>query len=180
MRARWLGAGFTVAAILFQAFWLGLPAVFLSVALVVSYGLWISTAWQVIPKLRIAFILGVLVFLGHAVEELLTGFRLALPTLFGRAPWSESQLVVFNGAWALVFGAAALTLRPGRPLSAFIVVFFAVAAGVGNGVLHLLLVLQRGAYFPGAWTAPFCLAVGIWLLRLLYASEPAGSRPPSR
>jgi Protein of unknown function with HXXEE motif len=179
-RDRWLGAGFLIAAILFQALWLGLPAVFLSVALVVSYALWISTSWRVAPRLRAAFVLGILVFVGHAVEEFTTGFQLGLPALFGRAAWSDLQYVVFNAVWALVFIAAALTLRAGRSFPVFIVIFFAVAGGVGNGVLHLLLVLQRGGYFPGAWTALLCLAVGIWLLRLLYAPTPLGEPPASR
>ena len=52
------------------------------------------------------------------------------------------------------------------------VLFFAVAGGLLNGVGHLLLALQRGAYFPGAWTAPLALCVGIWLLWLLYARQP--------
>ena len=165
-----------IAAMVFQALWLGLPAVFLSVALLLSYGLWITTAWRVIPRLRFACILGIFIFLGHAAEEFLTGLQTALPAMFGRAAWSDTRYVVFNGAWALIFFAAALTIRAGRPLPVFIILFFAVAGGVGNGILHLLLVLWRGAYFPGAWTVPLCLAVGIWLLRLLYASEPIGNR----
>lgn len=171
MRTQWIGAGIVLAAILYQAFWLGLPAVFLSVALLVSYGLWICTTWHVIPKLRMAFTLAIVVFLGHAVEEFLTGFHHALPALFGRAPWSDRQFLVFNSSWALIFCMAAVAVRPMRRLPVLIILFFTVAGGVGNGVLHLLLVFQRGAYFPGAWTAPFCLGVGIWLLRLLYTSE---------
>ena len=175
MRTRWLGAGLMIAGILFQAPWLGLPAAIVSIALLVSYGLWIATSWQVTPRLRVAFLAGILVFLAHGVEELLAGLPRALPALFGRDAWSDRRFLVFKGAWALVFCAAAVSLRPGRPLPVFIVLFFAVAGGVGNGVVHLLLVLRRGGYFPGAWTAPLRLAVGVWLLRLLYASEPRGS-----
>lgn len=179
-RDRWLGAGFVLAALLFQALWLGLPAIFLSVVLMVSYGLWVTTSWRVTPRLRVAFLLGILVFFVHFVEEFTTGLQRALPELFDRAAWSDPQFALFNGVWALVFMAAALTLRPGRSLPALIVLFFAIAGGVGNGVLHLLLVVQRGGYFPGAWTAPLCLAVGIWLLRLLYATEPLGSQRATR
>ncbi|MFQ5876161.1 MAG: HXXEE domain-containing protein [Acidobacteriota bacterium] len=168
MRTRWIGAGIVLAAILSQAFWLGLPGILLSVALLVSYGLWISTPWHVAPRLRGAFALAILVFLGHAVEEFLTGFQQALPALFGLGPWPDRQYLLFNGAWALIFCMVAVAVRPVRRLPVLIILFFAVAGGVGNGVLHLLLVLQRGTYFPGAWTAPFCLGVGIWLLRLLY------------
>jgi len=147
----------------------------ISIARLLSYGLWVATAWQVTPRLRLAFIVAILVFVGHVFEEYLTHLHLALPALFGRAPWSDPQFLVFNGVWALVFCAAAVTLSPARSIPVFIILFFAVAGGVGNGVLHCLLVLQRGAYFPGAWTAPLGLAVGFWLLRLLYASEPLES-----
>jgi hypothetical protein len=124
--------------------------------------------------LRLAAGLGVLVFLAHVVEEYLTGFQAGLPALFGRDAWSTAQYLVFNGVWALVFGAAALTVRPGRSLPVLVILFLAVAGGVGNGVVHLLLVLQRGSYFPGAWTAPFCLAVGLWQLRVLYDRTGVG------
>ena len=99
----------------------------------------------------------------------MTGLQQALPALFQRAPWSDGQYLAFNGVWALVFCIAALAVRPTRPLPVLIVLFFAVAGGVGNGVLHLLLVLRQAAYFPGAWTAPLCFVVGVWLLRLLYS-----------
>ena len=162
------GVGFTILAIGFQALWLGLPAVFLSAALVLSLVLWLTTPWRIVPGLRLAAGLGVLVLLAHVAEEYLTGFAVALPALFGRAGWGAAQYLVFNGVWVLIFGAAAATVRAGRSLPVLVLLFLAVAGGVGNGLVHLLLVLQRGSYFPGAWTAPFCLAVGLWQLRTLY------------
>ncbi len=176
VRTRWLGAGFVVVAVLFQALWLGLPAIFVSVALAASYGLWVGSAWRVVPRLRAVFSLAVLLFVIHVAEEFLAGLPMALPELFGRSPWLDYQYLAFNGAWLLVFGAAAVTVGTGRQLPVLIILFFAVAGGVGNGVLHLLLVLRRGGYFPGAWTAPFCLIMGVWLLRLLYAPAAGPSR----
>ncbi len=180
VRTRGLGAGVVLAGVLFQALWLGLPAILVGIGLVISYGLWVGSSWHFKPQLRVVFSIAVLVFLGHATEEFLMGLHQALPELFGRTRWSDGQFLVFNGTWAVVFGAAAMTVSAERPLPVLIILFFAVVGGVANGVVHLLLVLQRGAYFPGAWTAPLCLVVGIWLLRLLYASEPPGSRLTSR
>lgn len=162
------GAAFVVVAILFQIFWLGLPAIFLSVALLASYWLWLSSDWQEAPQLPWAFAVSIIIFLSHAAEEFMTGFHRALPALFDRAAWSNTQFLVFIIVWMLVFCISAFSIRPNRPLPSLIVLFFAVAGGVGNGVMHLLLVVQQGGYFPGAWTAPLCLGVGIWLLRLLY------------
>ena len=169
--ARRLGFAVVLAGILFQALWLGLPAIFVSVGLVIAYGLWVGSRWDFAPRLKVAFVMGVVVFLGHVTEEFLTGFHRLLPALFGRAPWSDHRYLVFNGVWALVFGVAAFTVARARPLPVLIILFLAVAGGVGNGVAHLLLVLQRGAYFPGAWTAPLCFLMGVWLLVLLYAPE---------
>lgn len=180
VRTRWLGAGIVLAGVLFQALWLGLPASLVSVGLVISYGLWTSSSWRFAPQLKVVSCLAVPVFLGHAAEEFLTGLQRDLPALIGRPHWSDGQFLMFNGAWAVVFGTAAVRVAVGRPLPVLIILFLAVVGGVANGVVHLLLVLQRGAYFPGAWTAPLCLVMGIWLLRLLYASELSGSRLTSR
>ncbi len=174
-RTRVLGAGFVLAAMLFQAFWLGLPAIFISIALVASFGLWNAGRWRARPQLRLAFSIAVLVFLAHVTEEYLTGAYVELPTLFGRAPWSGFQFGAFNGVFALIFASAAITFKSERHLPVLIILFYAIAAGVGNGVLHLGIVLQQGAYFPGAWTAPFCFIMGVWLLRLLFASESENS-----
>lgn len=170
VRTRWLGAGVVLGGVLFQALWLGLPAILLSVGLVISYGLWAGSSWRFTLQLKVVFCIAVLVFLGHAAEEFLTGLQQDLPALMGRTRWCDEQLVVFNGAWAVVFATAAVRVAVKRPLPVLIILFFAVVGGVANGVVHLLLVLQRDAYFPGAWTAPLGLVIGIWLLRLLYAS----------
>lgn len=170
VRTRWLGAALVLAGVLFQALWLGLPAIFLSVALLIAFALWVGSRWRFVPRLRVAFSLAIAAFVGHATEEYLAGFHHDLPALFGSVPWTDRQFLVFNAIWGVVFVACALAVGPGRTLPVLFILFFAIAGGVGNGVLHLLLVAQRGAYFPGAGTAPLLLAVGIWLLWLLYAS----------
>ena len=117
------------------------------------------------------FALAVLVFLAHVAEESLTGMQRALPELFGRPAWSAVQFLAFNAVWAAAFVATAFGIRPARSFPVLAVLFFAIAGGLGNGAFHLALVIQRGEYFPGAWTASLCLAVGVWLLCLLYRPE---------
>lgn len=179
VRTRGLGVSLVLAGIVFQVLWLGLPAILVSAGLLISYALWVGSPWRYRPRLKGAFRVAVLVFLGHVVEEFLTGLHHAVPALFGRAPWSEERFLLFNGMWLLVFVVAAFTAAPTRALPVLIILFVAVAAGVANGLAHLLLVLQSGGYFPGAWTAPLCLLMGVWLLRLLYAPEVADTRPSS-
>ncbi len=168
IQKKFVAASFVLAMVLFQAFWLGLPAIFLSFILILSCGLWLSTGWQVRPGLQKVFGLAILVFLAHVTEEYLAGLQEELPALFDRAAWSGFRYLVFNGVWAVTFITAAATLRSNSRLPVLIVLFFAIAGGVGNGALHLLLVVWRGGYFPGAWTAPLCFGMGVWLLRLLY------------
>ena len=168
-----IAAGFVVAMVLFQTFWLGLPAIFLSLILILSYGIWTATDWQVKPPLRKVFAFAILVFIAHVTEEYLAGLQEALPALFDRTAWSGFRYLVFNGVWAVTFIVAGVTLRSNSRLPVLIVLFFAIAGGVGNGALHLGLVVWRGGYFPGAWTAPLCFVMGVWLLRLLYRQSVA-------
>jgi Protein of unknown function with HXXEE motif len=174
--SRVLGGAFTLLAIAFQVVWLGLPAIFLGVALVASYALWLEGSWSVSPGLRRWFLIGIFVFVAHVIEEYSTGFPEALPGLFGRDAWSGAQYFVFVGVWGLLFVGSALSLGSPTRLPVLVLIFFAIGGGVGNGLLHLIMVLVRGAYFPGAWTALPCLVVGVILLRLLYPRS-AGIEP---
>jgi hypothetical protein len=111
------------------------------------------------------------IFLLHASEEFLTGFQRRLPALVGEQ-WTDTQFLEFNSVWFVAFLVAGWGLRRRHPLAALIVLFFAVGGGVGNGIAHLVLAATRGGYFPGAWTAPLCLIVGIALLRQLFTHRP--------
>ena len=133
------GAGLVAVAIAAQALWLGLPAAGLSVALVVCYALWRATDWRAPPVLGRAVGVAILVFVGHATEELITGFPRALPALLGRPPWTDGRFLAFNAAWLVVFLVAWGSLRSGRGLPVLPVLFLAIAGGVGNGVGHVLL-----------------------------------------
>ena len=157
-----------VAGLLFQGVWLGRAAALLSVAFVIAYALWIGEAWSLGSRsLTATYSLALGIFLIHAGEEFLTGFQRRLPALVG-GYWTDTQFLVFNAAWFAAFVLAAWGLRRHRPLAVLIVLFFALGGGVGNGIAHLLLVVVQGGYFPGAWTAPLCLIVGIALLRQLF------------
>jgi len=173
IRTRLRGGLLVAAAILFQALWLGLPALAVSVLLALTYVVWIGSRWRVRPGLRSAAALGVLAFVAHFVEELRTGLAIQLPALFGREGWSETRFLVFNLVFALLFAFGAVAVDRTRPVAALVVLFLGVGAGVANGALHLALVVARGGYFPGAWTAPLCFAAGASILRSLYRGTPS-------
>jgi uncharacterized protein with HXXEE motif len=164
---RTLGGLIVVAGALFQGLCLGRPAALLSVALVIAYAVWIGGTWSLAgPSLQTTYGVALVIFSLHASEEFFTGFQRQFPALVG-AQWTDAQFLVFNVTWLIAFVVAAWGLHRRRPLAVLVVLFFALAGGVGNGIGHLLLVVAQRGYFPGAWTAPLCLIVGTVLLRQL-------------
>jgi hypothetical protein len=167
-RDRTLGGLIVVAGVLFQGLWLGRAATLLSVAFLIAYAIWIGGAWNLAGRsLQPTYGVALVIFFVHACEEFFTGFQRRLPALVGDR-WTDTQFLVFNAAWFTTFVLADWGLRRRHPVAVLIVLFFALGGGVGNGVAHLLLVVTQGGYFPGAWTAPLCLIVGVVLLRQLF------------
>jgi len=103
----------------------------------------------------------------HFVEEFFTGFHHEFAKWFGYE-WSESEFVVFNLGWLLIFALAVVGIKRRMRLAYLVLLFLAIAGGIGNGIGHLLLAAKRGRYFPGAVTAPFCLIMGVMLLLGLF------------
>jgi hypothetical protein len=179
-RTRLAGTALVGGGVVFQAVWLGLPATALGVALVVALTLWLCTDWRLRPGFALAYGVGIAVFGLHVAEEYSTQFQDALPALFGRTGWSDARYLAFNGVWAVVFLGSWWAVGRGQALGVLVATFFAVGGGVGNGAAHLVLAVARGGYFPGAWTAPACLGVGVWMLLVLYRSEPSPPPPNER
>jgi hypothetical protein len=109
----------------------------------------------------------------HFTEEFFTGFQRQFPQLVGYE-WSDGRFVTFNLAWIALFVFAAVGVYRRVPLAYLVVLFLALAGGVGNGAGHLLLSAQQGRYFPGAATAPLCLLAGIGLLVRMFGETRGG------
>src|SRR5262249_668734 len=158
------GAAFVVVAIVFQSLLLGVAGALLSVALVVAYLVWTNGSCSIRdPALRLTYAIGIVIFVAHATEEYLTGLPQRLPALVGREPWSDAQFLAFNTTWLVTFVIAWLTYSR-NSLGALVLLFFALAGGVGNGIGHLLVSAGKAAYSPGTWAAPLCAAVGASIL----------------
>ena len=82
----------------------------------------------------------------------------------GGGPWSQRQFVVFNAVWLALFLAATLGVAQRWRPAYVLTLFRAIGGGIGNGLGHIALAIQAGGYFPGLYTAPFALVVGIALL----------------
>ncbi|MCP3963636.1 MAG: HXXEE domain-containing protein [bacterium] len=103
---------------------------------------------------------------GHFTEELATGFHQRLPAAFDLPPMSLGLFVAFNLAWLAIWALSAWGLARRSTLALFPLWFLGVAS-VANGLLHPLLALREGAYFPGLATSPLMAAVGALLLARL-------------
>ncbi|MGD8415984.1 MAG: HXXEE domain-containing protein [Pseudomonadales bacterium] len=104
----------------------------------------------------------------HFSEELSTGFHERLPALFGLPPMSLGVFVGFNLVWIGIWSVSVAWLRTGHPFPLFAAWFLAIA-GCANGIVHPLLSLLVGGYFPGLVTSPFIGLAGLWLWRRLSA-----------
>jgi hypothetical protein len=148
---------------------MGPAIIFLSGGLVVSYGLWIAAPWKndaaaVLP----IYLLAVAMQCLHFTEEYITGFQRQFPKLFGGG-WSDARFVTFNMLWLAVFVLAGWGVYRRIELAYLIVLFLALIGGVGNGASHLILSAMNRGYFPGLITAPFCILMGVLLLKRLFA-----------
>ena len=170
LRDRIAGALLVLIVLAAQTHWMGPAIIFLSGGLVVSYGVWIAARWNndaaaVLP----VYLLAIAVQCLHFTEEYVTGFQHQFPELFG-IHWSDARFVTFNMLWLAAFVLAGLGVYRRVPLAYLVVLFLALIGGVGNGVSHLILSAMSRGYFPGLITAPFCLLMGIILLRRIFSA----------
>jgi hypothetical protein len=175
-RDRVYGAVFVLVVVAAQVRWMGRATTLLSVGLVIAYLLWAAGRWKndpatILPMYLIAIVVQCL----HFAEEYLTGFQRQFPNLIGYE-WSDARFVTFNMAWIAVFVLAGLGVYWRVQLAYLVVLFLALAGGVGNGAGHLLLSATQRRYFPGTVTAPLCLLMGIALLTRLFGDASPQKR----
>lgn len=121
--------------------------------------------------------LGVLGFaiagqLAHFAEELATSFATRFPGMLGLAPWSRGLFVTFNLVWIGIWILSAFALHRGV-VAALAPTWFLALALVANGIAHPLLALRAGGYFPGLFTSPLVLVLGVLLWQRLVALQRA-------
>jgi hypothetical protein len=175
VRDRIVGAVLMAIVLAAQTRWMGLPIIFLSGGLVVSYVVWVAARWRndgdaVLPF----YLLAIAVQCLHFTEEYLTGFQHRFPRLFC-GDWSDARFVTFNMLWMAAFVLAGWGVYRRVQLAYLIVLFLALIGGVGNGISHLVLSAANRGYFPGVITAPFCVLAGVMLLTRLFGTQ----RPPA-
>ncbi len=119
------------------------------------------------------FQLGIALQCLHFLEEYLTGFHLRFPKVLGLPSWSAEFFVTFNVVWLAIWILAAWALRQGSKVGLLPAWFFALGMA-GNGVVHPLLALRAGGYFPGLASSPIVGLLGLVLLRGLFRATKSG------
>lgn len=109
-------------------------------------------------KVRRIAVISVGVQAAHFSEECLQQFYVGFPAQLGLAPWSKGFFVSFNVVWLVLWLLAIASLTRFPRLATFPLWFLAIGS-VANGVVHPLLSLAVGGYFPGLWSSP---VVGIF------------------
>jgi hypothetical protein len=140
--------------------------------LVISFLVWAArpTSYGSAKRILPVYTVGLVVMVLHCGEEYLTGFYRQFPALFGYE-WTAGQFLAFNAMWIGIFALAAWGMRCEIAVAYLVAWFFGLSAGIGNGAAHVLLSLWQRRYFPGLFTAPFCLVVGILIVRRLVAAS---------
>ena len=122
---------------------------------------------------RAVFGLLILAQAAHSVEE----YAFRLFEVFAPARFVAS-LISSNAALGFAIGNIALVafgawcfvarVRPSHPAARWYAWFW-TALELANGVNHVALSIQRGAYFPGVITAPLLIATASYLAARLFS-----------
>ncbi len=160
---------FIIGAIVLHFQFLGRAAIGLNVGLILAYIVWLSGADSQNPvpqKLIALYLLGIAVQCLHFYEEYLTGFYIKFPALFDYQ-WSGNVFITVNLLWLFLFILAAVGMLNNLNIAYLVVWFYAIIGGIGNGILHPVISIYQGSYFPGLLTSFAHLIVGGLLIKEL-------------
>ena len=90
----------------------------------------------------------------HFTEEYVYGFHSKVGELMeGMPPFNTDTFVAFNMIAYCLFLLAGVVMYKGMKFPMIVVWFFTIAGVLGNAVLHPLLAISVGGYFPGLLTS---------------------------
>lgn len=115
------------------------------------------------------FLIGVAVQCAHFSEEYLTGFYRLFPPLFGLAPVSARFFVGLSVFFIVLWLVCSFGVKRGFRAAYFPVWFFGLGMCL-NGIVHPLLAVWVGGYFPGLFTSPVAGVLGVLVMRELIQS----------
>lgn len=131
---------------------------------------------EFVPRIRLASTGAILFQAGHFIEETLYQFYVRFPELLGLTPWSSKFFFAFNVFWLGAWSLAMVGINGFWRISSFALWFLAIAS-MANGIVHPVLALAIGGYFPGLWTSPFVGILGLVLFGVLSVGSDSGRVP---
>jgi hypothetical protein len=123
-------------------------------------------AVEELNRVRYIAVIALVLQCAHFSEEWITGFHRRFPEMLGLAPWSGTFFGAFNMTCIAIWFLCVAFLR-NRPRILWFPLWFLAIASVVNGIVHPILSLAAGSYFPGLWTSPLVGIAGVVLLRAL-------------
>lgn len=103
----------------------------------------------------------------HFIEEYIGKFYILFPALFEMPPISKDEFVIFNLLAYAIFILGGIAIFRNARSFMLIPIFFILLGVMANGIVHVLLALWNGGYFPGLYSAIAYLFLGPFLLKLI-------------
>ena len=125
------------------------------------------------------FLVGIAFQCLHFTEEFITRLYELLPQLLGLPVWSKEFFVTFNLSWIFIWILSAVGIK-NNFRAAFIPLWFFAIMMIANGIIHPLLAVAVGGYFPGLITSPIVGILGILILNRLLKMTKQETGQPTR
>lgn len=144
-------------------------------AMVVAFVCYLRTSYREMPNVERVlpiYLIALAIQFLHFTEEYLYGFHVRVSeTMTGWPPFDNNVFVAFNMIAYCLFLLSGVGMYKGMKFPMIIVWFFTIAAVLGNAILHPLLALRVGGYFPGLYTSLAYWILGPILLMRLWNRE---------
>ena len=157
------------------AIWLGAPSILVKwificgilVTLLFYYAIIGGSMGLDSAKLLPLYLIALSVQFLHFLEEYHGRLYEKLPLLFDFPPIDRDAFINFNLVAYSIFILGALAIYLKKKVFMLIPLFFILFGTLANAVLHCLLALWQGSYFPGLYTAFIYLILGPMMVRIL-------------
>lgn len=163
--------------------WLGAPSILVKwifitgilVTLLFYYGVVHGSHSRDPHKLLPLYLIALSVQFLHFLEEYHGRLYEKLPLLFDFPPIDRDAFISFNLVAYSIFILGAIAIYLKKKEFMLIPLFFILFGTLANAVLHCLISLWQGSYFPGLYTAFIYLVLGPMMIRILLQKKERDS-----
>jgi hypothetical protein len=105
----------------------------------------------------------------HFTEEYLANFETVVPAFLGQEAYSQDYWVVFNMVAYFIFILGGIIIYKRMNEYMIIPLFFILVGVLLNSIVHILVSIYTGGYFPGLYTAIVYAILGPIFVRRVFA-----------